>query len=147
MSNDEAGLVLIGVTLVFALLGYLLSTAGLRQAKDQVESVASNAQQAAAQATQAVAQAQRNIAQETGPQATQVAADTATVAQSTTVIQDQLGEVNAALQGLTGPQAPARVAWSLCVFSLLFALVAFDLIALDMSPDADAPAPAPAESR
>lgn len=135
MSNDEIGLVLIGLAIVFALFGYRLSRVGLAQVNTAVQDVRS----AADEAKQAVANAQQAIAQETGATATAVAANTTTVATTTSVISDQIGQVNDALAGLTGNQAPARVAWALCALSLAAALVSFDLISVAVAPDANAP--------
>lgn len=133
MSNDEIGLVLLGLAVFFAVLGYLLSRAGLAQ----VSTATQEAQQAANEAKHAAASAQQAIVQETGSPAAQVAANTTTVAAATTAISDQIGQVNDALAALTGNQAPARVAWALCALSFVAALVSFDLISLAVAPDAD----------
>lgn len=51
MSNDEVGLVLVGLTIFFAILGYLLSNKGLSKVKDAVADV----QEAAGEAKVAAA--------------------------------------------------------------------------------------------
>ena len=88
MSNDETGLVFVGLAVFFALLGFLLSRAGLRKLDTAVEGVRA------------------------------------------TAVSDQLDRVNEALAGLTGNQAPARVARSFSALCLVAAFVAFDLISL-----------------
>jgi CBS domain containing-hemolysin-like protein len=135
MSSDEVGLVLVGLTIFFAVLGYSLSRVGLAK----VSTTADAANAAAKEAKAVVADAQQAIAQQTGGDATEVAANTATVAIKTSVISDQITQVNDALAGLTGNQAPARVAWALCALCLVGAFVAFDLISVAAAPEADAP--------
>lgn len=96
MSNDETGLVFVGLTVFFALLGYLLSRAGLEKVDTAAREVRAGA------------------------------------------VADQIDKVNDALAGLTGNQAPARVAWAFCALCLVGAFLSFDLISLSVSPDADA---------
>jgi hypothetical protein len=91
VSDDETGLVLVGVAVFFALLGYLLSRAGLQK----VDGAAREARAGAA-------------------------------------ISDQLDKVNDALEGLTGRQAPARVAWAFCALCLAAAFVSFGLFSLSV---------------
>lgn len=129
MSNDEIGLVLLGLVVFFAVLGYLLSREGLRA----VEVAAKEAEGAAEKAKEAVAAAQVALADTTGAPARALAADTASVATTTTAIADQLGQVNDALAALTGRQAPARVAWALATLSLVAAFVAFDLVSVTVA--------------
>jgi hypothetical protein len=91
VSNDETGLVLVGVAVFFAVLGYLLSRAGMKK----VDEAAPGLRSAAA-------------------------------------VSDQIERVNEALEGLTGVQAPARVAWSFCALCLAGAFVSFGLISLSV---------------
>lgn len=135
MSNDEVGLVLVGLTVFFAVLGYLLSTKGLKQ----VSAAATETQAVAKEAQTAIADVQLSIAQETGTPAAELAQSSTAVAKSTGAIHDQLAGVNTALEGLTGNQAPARVAWALCALCLVSAFVAFDLISVAVTPEAKAP--------
>ncbi len=72
----------------FAVLGYLLSRAGLKKVDEAAPDVRS------------------------------------------AVVADQLEKVNEALEGLTGAQAPARVAWAFCALCLAAAFVAFGLISI-----------------
>jgi hypothetical protein len=132
MSNDEVGLVLVGLTVFFAVLGYLLSRAGL----EEVSTAARQTQEAAKVAKKTVANAQQSIAQQTGAGAEAVATNSAAVAEATNVISDQFSQVNDALAALTGRQAPARVAWALCALAFVGALVSFELISLTVTPDA-----------
>lgn len=135
MSNDEIGLVLVGLTIFFALLGYVLSREGLKT----VEAAAKDAQSAANEAKEVVASAQVALAEGTGAPATALAATNAGVLTKTTALSDGIGQVNDALAALTGRQAPARVAWALCALSLVAAFIAFDLVSVAVAPDATVP--------
>jgi len=135
MGSDEIGLVFVGLTVFFALLGFLLSTKGLKQ----VNAAAEQTQAAAKDAQKTIADAQVSIAQDTGVPATQVAQNSTEVAAHSSALQDQIEGVNAALAGLTGHQAPARVAWALCALCLVAAFVAFGLVSAAVAPDASAP--------
>jgi hypothetical protein len=135
VSDDEVGLVLVGLTVFFAVLGYLLSRQGLNEVKTATQQV----QQAANTAKQTTASAQVVVVDATGPPAASVAQSSKDVADATTKISDQLGQVNEALAGLTGRQAPARVAWALAALTLVGAFISFDLISVAISPDATAP--------
>lgn len=127
MSNDEIGLILLGLVIFFALLGYFLSREGLKA----VEVAAKEAGEAAEEAKEAAAIAQVALADTTGaPTRTLAAVETTTMS-----ISDRLGDVNDALAALTGRQAPARVAWALAALSLVAAFVAFDLVAVTVSQD------------
>lgn len=132
MSNDEVGLVLLGVALVFALLGYILSRAGLAQ----VSAAAEQAKEAAKNVNQLTANAQPVLAMATGDQASTLAATTAQATEGANALSDSLTQVKDALAAMTGPLAPARVAWSLCAFCLAAALVSFDLISVAVTPEA-----------
>ena len=79
-----------GLVMFFALLGFLLSRAGLQKVD------------AAARELRAGA------------------------------VADQLDKVNEALAGLTGRQAPARVAWSFCALCLVAAFVSFGLVSFSV---------------
>jgi hypothetical protein len=61
----------------------------------------------------------------------------ASVAANPAALGDQLKGVNDALAGLTGRQAPARVAWSLSLLCLVAAFVAFGLISVSLTPGDD----------
>jgi hypothetical protein len=137
--QDVIGGVLVLLSLFFAVLGYLLSKEGLKatSAAEAVTSAMEDAQSVASEAQQTVASAQRTMAQETGVPPEKVAASSESVAASTSAIQDQISAVNDALSGLTGNQAPARVAWSFSALCLVGALVSFDLISLNVSSGAD----------
>jgi hypothetical protein len=137
--QDVIGGVLVLLSLFFAVLGYFLSKEGLKatSAAEEVTSAVQKTQSVASDAQQTVASAQRSIAQETGVPPEKVAASSESVAASTSAIQDQISAVNDALSGLTGNQAPARVAWSFSALCLVAALVSFDLISLDVSSGAD----------
>jgi hypothetical protein len=90
VSDDETGLVLVGVAVFFALLGYLLSRAGLQKVDGAARELRAGA------------------------------------------VADQLDKVNDALEGLTGRQAPARVAWAFCALCLAAAFVSFGLFSLSV---------------
>jgi hypothetical protein len=88
VSDDDTGLVLVGVAMFFAVLGYLLSRAGLKKVEEARPELRSG------------------------------------------VVADQMEKVNEALEGLTGAQAPARVAWAFCLLCLAGAFVAFGLVSV-----------------
>jgi hypothetical protein len=139
--SDAVGYALLLVTIGFTVAGYLLSRAGLAaDAKAKaVGDVAEKAQSAVADATQTNADAQKAVAQMTGPSADAVADNTAKVVQTASVVRDQVAQVNAALDQLTGNQAPARVMWALALLSLLAALVSFDIVSLEIASHAATP--------
>jgi Sec-independent protein translocase protein TatA len=127
--NDGVGYVLLLVTVILVLIGYRLSQAGFQAdaAAAQLRDAASKATVAASKAQETTARAQQSIAQERGENVQTVADSSLQMVTATSLLTDQIGEINDSLSKLTGNQTPARVVWSLAALCLVAALVSFDL--------------------
>jgi hypothetical protein len=84
-----------------------------------------------------VAAAQPALAEATGDEAATLAQTTQTAVQTATNIRSAADDVSSALDALTGPFAPARVAFALAFLLVLASFVAFDIVSVDV--DAGSP--------
>jgi hypothetical protein len=125
MSNS-VGYVLLGSSVVPALLGWQLSNKGL----DKVHEAADAVKKTASAARAVVASAQTTVAGATGADAQAVAAKSAEIVEKTDSLSDGVDQVNEALKGMTGVFAPARVFLAVAFLLILAALVALDVMTI-----------------
>src|SRR4051812_30924461 len=119
MDNTVGYVLLVGATVPFT-AGVWLSLVGLRDAK----SAANKVKAAAADVTRSVAVTTEAAAAGAPADAGQVAVAAADTATRLGDVHDELGSLNDALNGLTGPLAPARVAFALAAVLVVGALFA-----------------------
>lgn len=124
VQGNTVGYVLLGASLVPGLIGWRLSSEGLRDAK----AAAANVKNLAAQATGVVADVQTTLAEATGGDAKALADKASAVAEKTNDLDAAIGQVNDALNGMTGNLAPARVFLALAGLLITSALFAFNII-------------------
>jgi hypothetical protein len=130
VSNDAVGLLLLGLTLASLLGGGILSFRGLGRVDDAAKKAAEAAEKAEQVASQMAARAEAGG----GTPPTEVA-DVSAAAGS---VQAGIGGVNEALAELKGDLAPARAFLALALLFFLASLVAFDVIAIDLTADTGA---------
>lgn len=124
--SSTTGYVLLAAAGVPAVLGWTLSSKGL----DKVVVAADEAKRAAHEARTVVANAQSTVAEATGADARAVAGTQSEIVEKTEALSAGVDDVSAALKGMTGVFAPARVFLALTFLLVLASLVALDLIAV-----------------
>jgi hypothetical protein len=125
----DVGYVLLIAAGVALLAGWDLARRGLKE----VETAANTAKTAAQQVQNAVAGTQQVLASATGPEAAALASANADAAVKVAGVEDAVGEVKSALAGLTGRFAAARVPFALALLLVLAALVALDVVSVDVA--------------
>lgn len=127
MNDDTVGVIFLGASGVFTLIGSRLAAKGL----NAVEEVADKAKQTTDDAQRAIARAQETATREGGANVLELAQTGTDVAEAQSGIQDAVSEVHTALSKLTGRLAPARVAFGMAFLCLLVSIAAFGIVSVD----------------
>lgn len=130
VSDDAVGLILLGLTLVTLIAGGVLSFRGLDSADKKAKEAA-----AAAERAKRTAENIRLHVAAASLSHTAVLRELAEVERVESSVGTAIGDVRDALAELKGELAPARAYLALALLFFLAALVAFDVVALDISTD------------
>lgn len=124
MSGDVIGTILLGSSAFPLWMGWSLSSKGL----DKAQAASTTIAEAASAMQDTVANQQLAIAAASGDEAVMLANATQTVAEAGSAATKAADDVSSALAAMTGPLAPARVAFSIAVLLIVSALGAYGVI-------------------